>query len=91
MLKKSSDDNHRRLSAQNAATERNNLPTRIARLIDGGTTDDGLPYFVAPLIAGGSLEDRLRDEGRLDIGATLHVAAQEPDLAGEEAEALDFG
>jgi len=45
----------------------------IARLIDGGTTDDGAPYLAMEYIEGNRI-DRWCDENRLDIDARLEVS-----------------
>jgi len=47
----------------------------IARLLDGGTTDDGTPYLVMELIQGKSI-DQYCDERRLDINGRLLLFAQ---------------
>ena len=47
----------------------------IARLLDGGTTDDGLPYFVMEYIQGLPVY-RYCDEHRLDLRARLQLFAQ---------------
>src|SRR5262245_6698003 len=44
----------------------------IARLIDGGTTDDGLPYFVMEHIEGQPI-DEYADGQRLSVGARLDL------------------
>jgi serine/threonine protein kinase/tetratricopeptide (TPR) repeat protein len=44
----------------------------IARLLDGGTTDDGLPYLVLEYIAGLPI-DRHCDAGQLDVRARLQL------------------
>lgn len=44
----------------------------IARLLDGGTTDDGLPYFVMEYVAGASLYD-FCDQERLTINERLRL------------------
>src|SRR6266850_5488256 len=44
----------------------------IARLLDGGTTDEGLPYFVMEYVDGQPL-DIYCDERRLDIPARLEL------------------
>ncbi len=44
----------------------------IARLLDGGTTDDGKPYFVMEAIAGEPI-DRYCDRLRLDINRRLEL------------------
>jgi eukaryotic-like serine/threonine-protein kinase len=57
----------------------------IARLLDGGTTDDGLPYFVMEYVEGAPLDDycdrhRLSTRERLklfrDVCAAVHYAHQ---------------
>jgi eukaryotic-like serine/threonine-protein kinase len=47
----------------------------IARLLDGGTTDEGYPYFVMELVDGIPI-DRYCDEQRLSIGARLKLFLQ---------------
>lgn len=47
----------------------------IARLYDGGTTDDGVPYFVMEYIEGVPI-DRYCDERRLDVTARLELFRQ---------------
>ena len=47
----------------------------IARLLDGGITEDGTPYFVMEYVAGVPL-DRYCDERRLDIRARLDLFMQ---------------
>ena len=47
----------------------------IARLLDGGTTDDGLPYFVMEYIDGEPI-DRYAAERRLTIGERLELFLQ---------------
>ncbi len=44
----------------------------IARLLDGGTTEDGLPYFVMEHVTGESLYD-FADRRRLSIGERLQL------------------
>ncbi len=44
----------------------------IARLLDGGTTDDGLPFFVMERVIGEPL-DRYCDAGKLSIKARLEL------------------
>ena len=44
----------------------------IARLLDGGTTDDGLPYLVMEHVAGQPI-DRYCDARRLDVGERLRL------------------
>lgn len=44
----------------------------IARLIDGGATDDGRPYLVMEHVDGTSI-DRFCDEHRLDLASRLHL------------------
>jgi serine/threonine-protein kinase len=44
----------------------------VARLLDGGTTDDGLPYFVMEYIEGQPITDYC-DERRLGIAARLRL------------------
>jgi non-specific serine/threonine protein kinase/serine/threonine-protein kinase len=44
----------------------------IARLLDGGTTDNGLPYFVMEYVAGTPLNDYC-DAHRLNIVERLHL------------------
>src|SRR5215216_2712777 len=44
----------------------------IARLLDGGVTDDGLPYFVMEYVEGTPI-DRYCDERRLDVAARLEL------------------
>jgi serine/threonine protein kinase len=47
----------------------------IARLLDGGTTEDGLPYFVMEYIDGTPI-DEYCDRGRLDTAARLKLFRQ---------------
>ncbi|MGH9934643.1 MAG: protein kinase domain-containing protein, partial [Blastocatellia bacterium] len=47
----------------------------IARLLDGGATEDGLPYFVMEYVAGEPI-DRYCDGRRLDTKARLHLFRQ---------------
>ncbi len=47
----------------------------IARVLDGGSTDDGLPYFVMELIEGRHLLDYCSQEG-LDIAGRLTIFRQ---------------
>ena len=47
----------------------------IARLIDGGTTDDGLPYFVMEHIEGQPI-DRFADNRRLSVRQRLELFLQ---------------
>jgi len=47
----------------------------IARLLDGGTTDDGLPYFVMEYIDGQPI-DRYADERRLTVAERLQLFLQ---------------
>jgi non-specific serine/threonine protein kinase/serine/threonine-protein kinase len=47
----------------------------IARLIDGGTTDDGLPYFAMEYIAGRPI-DAWADERRLSVAERLRLFLQ---------------
>lgn len=44
----------------------------IARLLDGGTTEDGIPYLVMELIAGEPI-DQYCDRERLDVTARLRL------------------
>jgi serine/threonine protein kinase len=44
----------------------------IARLLDGGTTEEGIPYLVMELIAGLPITEYC-DRQRLDLGARLHL------------------
>ena len=44
----------------------------IARLLDGGTTEEGIPYLVMELIAGQAITDYC-DRHRLDLDARLHL------------------
>ncbi|HVQ28930.1 MAG TPA: serine/threonine-protein kinase, partial [Vicinamibacteria bacterium] len=44
----------------------------IARLLDGGATDDGLPYFVMEYIEGRSIHAHC-DEKRLDVASRLRL------------------
>lgn len=63
-------DVHGSLVAERFKTERQILASlehrNIARLFDGGTTDDGLPYVVMELVTGRPI-DRYCDEHRLSI------------------------
>jgi len=54
----------------------------IARLLDGGTTNDGLPYFVMEYIDGKPLFEHC-DEKNLDIKARLGIFRQVCDAAQE--------
>ncbi len=54
----------------------------IARLLDGGTTDDGLPYFVMEYIDGKPLFEYC-DEHHLDIKARLGIFRQVCDAVQE--------
>lgn len=47
----------------------------IARLFDGGMTDDGLPYFALEFVEGQPL-DQYCDEKNLDISQRLHLFLQ---------------
>jgi serine/threonine protein kinase len=47
----------------------------IARVIDGGITDDGLPYYVMEYVAGEPI-DRWCDDRRLSLDARLALFAQ---------------
>jgi len=47
----------------------------IARVLDGGTTDEGYPYFVMELVDGIPI-DRYCDQQRLSIGARLKLFLQ---------------
>jgi tetratricopeptide (TPR) repeat protein/tRNA A-37 threonylcarbamoyl transferase component Bud32 len=47
----------------------------IARLLDGGTTDDGRPYFVMELVEGQPIDD-YADANGLDIEARLELFRQ---------------
>lgn len=47
----------------------------IARLLDGGTTDDGVPYLVMELIEGEPIDDYC-DEHKLSITDRLHLFRQ---------------
>jgi serine/threonine protein kinase len=49
--------------------------TNIARLLDGGSTQDGRPYFVMELVRGQPL-DRYCDEHRLNITSRLRLFRQ---------------
>jgi eukaryotic-like serine/threonine-protein kinase len=44
----------------------------IARLLDGGTTDDGLPYFAMQYVEGVPI-DRFCDEGKLSVQERLRL------------------
>jgi serine/threonine-protein kinase len=44
----------------------------IARLLDGGVTDDGLPYFAMEYVDGTPI-DKWCDEQKLDLNARLHL------------------
>ena len=44
----------------------------IARLLDGGTTDEGHPYFVMELVEGKPI-DEYCDEGKLGVAARLDL------------------
>lgn len=44
----------------------------IARLLDGGTTDDGLPYFALEYVDGTSITTHVRERG-LDLAARLDL------------------
>src|SRR5690606_36278844 len=44
----------------------------IARLLDGGTTDDGLPYVVMELVEGEAI-DRYCDRRRLTLADRIHL------------------
>lgn len=44
----------------------------IARMLDGGTTEDGVPYFVMELIEGEPI-NRYCDGGKLDVSARLRI------------------
>jgi serine/threonine protein kinase len=44
----------------------------IARLLDGGTTDEGYPYFVMELVEGMPI-DEYCDQGRLGVEARIHL------------------
>ncbi|MEM7049850.1 MAG: serine/threonine-protein kinase [Acidobacteriota bacterium] len=57
----------------------------IARLLDGGTTDDGLPYLVVEHVAGRSIDRYVREEGLsldqrlvllIELCAAVHAAHQ---------------
>ena len=54
----------------------------IVPLFDSGSVD-GFPFFVMPYLEGESLRQRLRREGRLQVGEAARIA-------GEVAEALAF-
>jgi serine/threonine protein kinase/tetratricopeptide (TPR) repeat protein len=47
----------------------------IARLLDGGTTEDGVPYFVMEYVQGQRI-DRYAEEHRLSIGERLELFRQ---------------
>ncbi|MEM6287057.1 MAG: serine/threonine-protein kinase [Bacteroidota bacterium] len=47
----------------------------IARLLDGGLTDDGRPFFAMEAVAGERI-DRYCDRHRLDVGARLRLFGQ---------------
>src|SRR5262249_28154019 len=47
----------------------------IARVLDGGTTDEGLPYLVMEYVDGRALPDYARDE-QLDLRGRLRLFAQ---------------
>lgn len=48
----------------------------VARLLDGGTTDNGVPYFVMENVEGETLDERVRRTGPLDGETTLTIAEQ---------------
>ncbi|MCG8458146.1 MAG: protein kinase, partial [Holophagales bacterium] len=64
----------RRLATERQALARLEHPN-IARLYDGGTTDDGIPYLVMERVVGRPI-DRYCDERRLTIRARLELMLQ---------------
>ncbi|MEM7353175.1 MAG: serine/threonine-protein kinase, partial [Acidobacteriota bacterium] len=75
-----SDDAKRRIIAERQILARLEHPN-IARLYDGGTTEDGLPYLVMEYVAGLPIDDycyqhRLTLDDRLDLFADLCSAVQ---------------
>ncbi len=70
------DARHRDELLRRFRTERQTLANldhpNIARLLDGGTTDDGLPYLVMEYIEGLPI-DRFCDERRLSTSARLQL------------------
>jgi serine/threonine protein kinase len=48
----------------------------IVQIFDSGRSERGLPFLVMELLTGEDLRARLRREGRLDVGAAVHIAAQ---------------
>ncbi len=66
-----SDDLHRRLRSERQILARLDHPN-IARLLDGGTTEEGLPYFVLEHIEGLPV-DTYCDQHRLSLGERLRL------------------
>jgi serine/threonine-protein kinase len=48
----------------------------IVRLLDAGARRDGSPYLVMEYLFGESLGDRLKRDGRIDVGEALWIARQ---------------
>ncbi|MDQ6765483.1 MAG: serine/threonine protein kinase, partial [Verrucomicrobiota bacterium] len=73
LLKRGTDTDEvlRRFRAERAILARLDHPN-IARLLDGGTTDDGLPYFVMEYVQGERLTNYCV-EHHLSIGARLQL------------------
>ena len=67
-------DAHRRFLAEREILARLQHPN-IARLFDGGLTDDGTPYFVMELVEGAHI-DEYCDEHALDVEARLKLFLQ---------------
>ncbi|MCP3903689.1 MAG: protein kinase [Planctomycetes bacterium] len=74
-----SSASHREETRQRFRTERNVLATLdhpyIARLVDGGETDDGQPYFIMEYVEGVPI-DVYCEQNRLDIAARLKLFAK---------------
>jgi serine/threonine-protein kinase len=66
-----SDEVMRRFNSERQILARLDHPN-IARLLDGGVTDDGLPWFTMEYIEGTPLDDYC-DENRLDVSARLNL------------------
>jgi serine/threonine protein kinase len=69
------DETFRKRFAREARIAQTVRNPHVVEVLDTGESE-GLPYMAERLIDGQSLEEKLRDEGRLDVGTAVQICAQ---------------